>query len=171
MKIKIQELKKEEPLKLIRVSNQVFPDRIKTRIFTDGEIENESKITSININNYYIKGKKYRYGINKLHTKNIFLKNYSYVISYTIAQEWRNFGNACGWFNFVKDVSIYLKDLNDKEALKNAKHVIKELQGYNKHVNYTSPLIMFFSYGNGLETFETKRVSSNVYTLKKKNPK
>lgn len=169
MKIRIKELKENEPLKIIRVSNQVFPDRIKTKIFTDGEIEKEGETTSININNYYIKGKKYRYGINQLHTKNIFLKNYSYVIIFTIAQEWRNFGNACGWFNFVKDVSIYLKDLNDKKALKNAKRAIKEFQNCNKRVNYTSPLIMFFSCGNGFETFETRKVSANIYALRKKN--
>ena len=56
MKIRIKELKENEPLKIIRVSNQGFPDRIKTKIFTDGEIEKEGETTSININNYYIKG-------------------------------------------------------------------------------------------------------------------
>ena len=72
--MKFQELKENEPLKVIEVSNHIptpiFDAKnpsyivfkhIQMEIFTDGVVEKESETTSKNIEEYYIKKKKIRF--------------------------------------------------------------------------------------------------------------
>ncbi len=183
--MEIKELKENEPLKIVEVllhikrpdfsfkegvNPELFEEKqIQMRVFTDGEIAGETKEISENINEYYIGNAKYKYKVDTLKTKNIFFKNHSYVITYLIANEWGEFGNVRGWFNIVKDVTIYLENPKDKKALKTAKEVIREIQKSNDSVDYSSLYKMAFSPRRGLEQFESKRISKNIYSLKRKN--
>ena len=181
--MKFKELKENEPLEVIEVSRhlelptfeqkrETIPDiielkQIQMRIYTDGEIEKETEETSEKIADYYIGKNKYQHGVDTLKTKNIFLRNHSYVITYLIANEWMKVGNIRGWFDVIKEVSIYLENPKDKKALKSAKQAIKQIANYNNSVDYSSLFRMLFSQRKGLETFETKEISKNVYTLRK----
>ena len=178
--MKIQELKNNELLKKVEVSNHVkkptiYPEetsnsvmvelkQIHMKIFTDGKIEKESEEISRSIEEYYIGRKRYQYDVDTLKIKNILLKDYSFVIVYLIAREWMTVGKITGWFDVIKDVSIYLQDLKDKTALKKAKQVIKEIQNNNNGINYSSLLGIICSRGNILET---EKLSNNVYCLRK----
>ena len=183
--MKLQELKENEPLKVVEVSLHLpKPDfnfkknsnqetieikQIQTKIFTDGEIAKENEEVSESIEEYYIGKKKYEPCVDTLKTKNIFFKNHNYIITYLIVQEWKTIGNIRGWFGITKDISIYLKNPKDKEALKNAKQVIKEIQKHNSSSDYSSIFKMFCSQERKLEQFENEKISENVYSLKKIN--
>ena len=182
--MKIRELKENEPLEVIEVYNHyAFPNlytgktdetshiyeyrKIQMKIFTDGEIVKETDEITQNIDEYYIGKKKYQYDVDTLKTKNIYFKNYSYVIVYLIANEGRIVGHIGGWFDIVKDVSIYLENSRDKKALKCAKEVIREIENRNMGVDYSSIWGMLFSQREELQKFEQEEISKNVYSLKK----
>lgn len=181
--MKFKELRENESLKIIEVSihikkptlyyevnknpGTVELKQIQMRVFTDGEIEKESEEISQNIEEYYIGKRKYRYAVDTLKTKNIYLKNYSYVITYLITKEFLTAGNIKGWHNVVKDISIYLQNPKDKKALKSAKQAIKTIENHNKIVAHSSLFGMLFSKDKGLEKFETKKISENIYSLRK----
>lgn len=188
--MKINELKENEPLKVeeasfhIEFSAFINPkpifgveedkeeieideyDRIKTKVFTDGEIEKISEVQIENIDEYYIGRKRYQYGVDTKKTKDIYLKNYSYVITYLIASEPMQIGTLHGWFDIIKDVKIYLKDTKDKKALKEAKKVIKAIQNHNNSVNYDSLLEMMFSSREPIK-YDCEEIDENVYSLRK----
>ena len=76
-------------------------------------------------------------------------------------------GNIGDWFDVVKDVSVYLENSKDRKALKTAKQVICEIEKRNRSVDYSSVFTMFLSPRNSSESFERKKISENVYCLKK----
>ena len=177
--MKFNELKENEPLEIIEVTNhmlvpgihsqliEIEDKQIQMKVFTDGEIEKESEETSQPIKEYYINKRKYKHKVDTLKTKNIYFKNHSYVIVYTIAKEFRIINNIRGWFNIEKDVSIYLKNPKDKNALKSAKQVIKEIANHNRRINYSSVLSLYLSRTKPLQQYNPKTISKNVYNLKK----
>ena len=142
MKKNIFELKENEPLKIINISwcgklssNEVLKDeRIKMQVFTDGVVEKEEKTIQTSIDNYKIKEEDYKYSVNTLKTK-----------------------------------EVYLKDLNDKKALKNAKQVIEDLYKLNSQQDYSSILVtMNNQKTRELNHFELDNVNKNVFTLSRK---
>ena len=178
--MKIRELKENEPLKVTRLTYHfpAWPDpstgkldkdakpiedeRIKTIIFTDGEIEKQTEEASQNIEEYYIGKSKYHMTVDTLETKNIYFKNHSYVITYLLAKEFMIKGHVRGWFDVIKDVSIYLENGKDKKALREAKRFIKQINECNDYTNYLS------SWGLQLPEYEElEKISKNAYTLKR----
>lgn len=178
--MRIRELKENEPLKVTRVTYHfpAWPDpstgkidkdakpiedeRIKTIIFTDGEIEKQTEEASQNIKEFYIGKSKYHMTVDTLETKNIYFKNHSYVITYLLAKEFRAIHNGGGWFDVIKDVSIHLENKNDKKALREAKRFIKQINECNDYTNYLS------SWGLQLPEYEElEKISKNAYTLKR----
>ncbi len=168
--MKIRELKENEPLKVIEVTKNFpawqnpsngkidkeakgFEDkRIKTIIITDGEIEKQTEETTQDINEFYIGKSKYHMTVDTLETKNIYFKNYSYVITYLLAKEFRaNKGNGGGWYDIIKDVSIHIENKKDIKALREAKRIIKEINSYTDN----SPWL------------DINEISKNIYTLKR----
>jgi len=185
MKLIIKELKENEPLKIKKVIHHeedsypvdlfeeqtkeiIEEDMIQMKVFTDGEIIKEEEPIFETIDEYYIGNKKYKHDVDTLKTKNVYLNNYSYVIAYTIAKELQTNGNIKGWFNVIKDISIYLKDLKDKGALKKAKKAVKDINDYNNRVNYSSILNMISSQEKSLRNYETITLTENIYLLKKR---
>ena len=184
MKLNIKELKENEPLKTVEVSNHIvssYPtspfeevdseiiedDVIEQKVFTDGEIERQSDITSESIDEYFIGEERYRYSVDALKTKDIYINNYSYVIVFTIAKELLTNGRVKGWFKVVKDTTIYLKDMSDKKALKSAKKTVMAIDRHNRSVDYSSIHSMMYTKGMPLRNYDTKRLSKNVYSIKK----
>lgn len=178
--MKIRELKENEPLKVTRVTYHfpAWPDpstgkvdkddkliedeRIKTIIFTDGEIEKQTEEASQSIDEYYIGKSKYHMTVDTLETKNIYFKNHSYVVTYLLAKEFRAIHNGGGWFDVIKDVSIHLENKNDKKALREAKRFIKQINERNDYTNYLSICGLLLPEDEGLE-----KISKNAYTLKR----
>ena len=168
--MKIKELKEKEPLKVIDAYKH-YDDtdsfglcRVKTKIFTDGVIDDISNEETQKIDGYTIKSDEY--DVNTLDTMDLYFKDYSYVITYLVASEWARVGKFKGWFYFVKDVSVYLKDSKDKVALKNAKKVIKEINDHNRSKSYSS-ISSIIPVGNYFKSFDVKEISKNSYSLKK----
>ena len=183
--MRIKELRENEPLEVIEVYNHIeyapFRDpkptsdiiedepniiseykRIKMEIYTDGEIVNESKETTKNIKEYYIGKRRYHYDVDTLKTKNVYLKNHSYVITLLIASEPMTCGRVHGWFDFVRDFSVYLNDRKDKSALKEAKHVLRAIEYFNISADYSSLFEMSFPKNNNFE-----KPKSDTHILKK----
>ncbi len=180
--MKFKELKEHKPLKVVEVTNHILfqpfvtsedlPPRvsekkqIQTRVFTDGQIEKESEETSKEIEEYYIGKKKYKYDVDTLKSKKIYLKNHTYAITCLIAKEYMTVGNVTGWFDVIQDISIYLENPKDKRALKKVKQVISQISNRNSSVDYSSLFGMFFSRSENKEKLEYEEVSKNVYKLK-----
>lgn len=178
--MKIRELKENEPLKVTRVTYHfpAWPDpstgkvdkdakpiedeRIKTIIFTDGEIEKQTEEASQSIDEYYFGKSKYHMTVDTLETKNIYFKNHSYVVTYLLAKEFRAIHNGGGWLDVIKDVSIHLENKNDKKALREAKRFIKQINECNDYTNYLSSWGLQLPEDEGLE-----KISKNAYTLKR----
>ena len=184
MKLNIKELKESESLKIIEVSNHIVssypmsyfeePEKeiiddnvIQQKVFTDGEIEQVGDITSEPINDYFIGEERYRHSVDTLKTKDIYIKNYSYVIMYTIAKELLNNGRVKGWFKVVKDTTIYVRDLKDKKALKSAKKAVVAIDRKNRSVDYSSIHSMMYTKGMPLKGYDTTKISRNVYLIRK----
>ena len=178
--MKIRELKENEPLKVTRLTYHfpAWPDpstgkvdkdakpiedeRIKTIIFTNGEIEKQTEEASQNINEFYIGKSKYHMTVDTLETKNIYFKNHSYVVTYLLAKEFRAIHNGGGWYDVIKNVSIHLENKNDKKALREAKKFIKQINECNDYTNYLS------IWGLQLPEYEElEKISKNAYTLKR----
>ena len=198
--MKIRELKENEPLKVIEVTerissswcnsfinktdNEVLAEKdervkIKTNIITDGIIEKQTEETSQGINEFYIGKSKYKHTIDTLKTKDIYIKNHSFVIVYLTAAELSTKGSFRGWYDDIKDVSIYLKNEKDKKALTEAKEIIKGIIVHNINCyyishDYASFLGMLKAIFSPLEKlskfeseFEPEEISKNIYTLKR----
>lgn len=183
--MKIVELRENDPLEVIRVSKHttyIIPEPvvdgiepemtvenvpIEMMVFTDGVIERECDEKSTPIDEYYIGKKKFEYDVDTLETKNVYFKDFSFIISYLIGQELCTVGNVKGWFSVVKELKIYVKNSKDKRALKNAKRAIKAIKNYNNSVNYSSLFTMMLSQGRELQEIEIEEISDNIYTLKR----
>ena len=188
--MKIQELKEDSPLQVVEVIHheEVSPElpiiehkMVQTIVFTDGEIEMVSDETEENIEDYYINDEWYHYNVDTLKTKNLYFKNYSYIITYLIAREWATAGRATGYFDVIKDIAIYLENSKDKKALKNAKKTILKVQhkdsqalkrvqnGVLKFPKNTSITSLLEKDISPLMTEQGKnqKVSNNVYSLKR----
>lgn len=188
--MKFIELKENETLEMVEVySHVMFPGlnkeknpeeymarydesseygRIKTKVFTDGKIDTEGDEFVEDIYEFYIGENKYPYNVDVLKGKNISFKDYSYVITYLIANEFTSVGNVRGWFDVIKEVTVYLKNPKDIKSLINAKRAIKEIAKNNQSVDRSSIYGTILSKGVGLKTFETQEIADNVYTLTKK---
>lgn len=181
--MKIRKLKENEPLEVIEVTmksdntdifDSVLSDfdtveysRIKMRILTDGEIERQTEETSQDINEFYIGKNKYQFDVNTLKTKKLYFKNYSYIIAYLVSTEYRQFGTIPRKFDIVNDVSIYLKNEKDKNALICAKQMIKDFVISNNSSDNFHLFATALSQTDGLERLDINEISKNIYTLKR----
>jgi len=177
--MKFQQLTKEDPLEVIEVFRQfqrpiprndgsfgtIKMKQIQTFVFTDGEVFKEDCPITVNIDQYFFGKKEYPYPVDFLQKKNIYFQNHHFVITYLNAKEYCKIGNLSGWFSFNKNVSIYLENLKDKKALKEAKKIIQEIHEHDVQTDYSSYLNMLASQTNGLKSFKVDKVSENVYKI------
>ena len=162
--MQIQQLKDNEPLKVeevilhheIAFKGNLIEKKVQTRIFTDGIIYNQDNQKYERINEYYIDGKKYNSEVDGIKTKNIYITNHNYVISCLIV-------NNNGFLQ-VKDMTVYLANPEDIDALKEAKWVIRNTIHYFKWSELHKTR---FSLEEGLETYDGREVETNIYCLKK----
>lgn len=134
--MKIYELKDECQLKLIQKVHKlnVFDQEIEDvtydiKIIIDGSIESKS-----------VQDEKYdNWSRNDIvRTTNLYLKNYTYAIVLYIGREAFYNGKVGSVIDCIKNISIYLRNLNDKEALKTAKKVIKQIrQANSEHKDFS----------------------------------
>ena len=183
--MKIRELKENESLEVIEVTmkpnntdifDSVLSDsdtgeysRIKMRILTDGEIERQTEEISQDINEFYIGENKYQFDVNTLKTKKLYFKNYSYIITYLVSTDYRLFGTIPRKFDIVNDISIYLKNEKDKNALICAKQMIKDFVISNNNLDNFHLFAMALSQTDGTARLDINKISKNIYTLKKLN--
>ena len=185
--MKIRELKENEPLKITEAyyrstmpesllhSLQIEPYEIVNKrvyevIFTDGDIDRENPQKSENVDEYRINGKKYPYNINFLRSKDIYFRNYTYVIKITIAKKMDTINGISGWFDIVLETSINLHDRNDTKALKEAKRALEIVMKKNTRNHFSSALDLLFSHSKKEEysKLREEKIANNIYALKKK---
>ena len=99
-----------------------------------------------------------------LRTTNLYLKNYTYAIVLTTNLESFDNGKVAGIINCIKNISIYLRNLNDKEALKTAKKVIKQIRQANSEYKDFSMNSLLREDNND---FLFDVLDENVYSVKK----
>ena len=160
--MKIYELKDGCQLKLIQKVHKlnVFDREIEDvtydiKIIIDGSIESKS-----------VQDEKYdNWSRNDIvRTTNLYLKNYTYAIVLYIGREAFYNGKAGGIIDCIKNISIYLRNLNDKEALKTAKKVIKQIRQANSEYKDFSMNSLLREDNND---FIFDVLDENVYSAKK----
>lgn len=185
--MQINELKENEPLKVTEAyyrstmpesllhSLQIEPYEIVNKrvyevIFTDGDIDRENPQKLENVDEYRINGKKYPYNINFLRSKDIYFRNYTYVIKITIAKKMDTINGISGWFDIVLETSINLHDCNDTKALKEAKRALEIVMKKNTRNHFSSALDLLFSHSKKEEysKLREEKIANNIYALKKK---
>lgn len=160
--MEIYELKDGTPVRQIQkvYKVNVFEREIEditydTKIITDGLIESKS-----------VQDEKYdalsRRDI--LRTTNLYLKNYTYAIVLTIGREAFYNGKVGGIVDCIKNITLYLRNLNDKEALKTAKKVIKQIRQANSEYKDFSMNSLLREDNND---FIFDVLDENVYSAKK----
>jgi len=129
----IKELKENEPINIKetiislpplpspdgsnrRVGRNTIIKDARTIVYTDGNIKNKDKQIKETITS-----------IVKTKSQNVYYENYSYIITYSIEREFRPYRRINGWFEFVKNISIYVKNRKDKETLKKVKKLVKTI--------------------------------------------
>ena len=183
--MKIRELKENESLEVIEVTmkpnntdifDSVLSDsdtgeysRIKMRILTDGEIERQTEEISQDINEFYIGENKYQFDVNTLKTKKLYFKNFSYFLTHLVSTAYRLIVTIPRKFDIVNDISIYLKNEKDKNALICAKQMIKDFVISNNNLDNFHLFAMALSQTDGTARLDINKISKNIYTLKKLN--
>jgi len=146
-----------------------IPDVIvDSKIFTDGEIIEAIESNSEPINEYRFGNCKYNMPVDTLIKKQVHIKNASYILVVTIAQERVKVGErGWGWTFVIKDSEIFLNNKKDKQALLTAKKTIMAITG-SSHPKTVFELIL----GNPNQSnygLEYDTVKKNIYQLRKKN--
>ena len=175
----IKELDSTESLELLEVvkhlkvpnapgktgNNKIIEHIIgQTVMYTDGIIADISDKSVKDIEEYYIGETKYE-DVDTLKTRKVLLKNYTYVVVYTIVNEKRTIGNVSGYFDIIKNVTIYLKDINDVVALKNARDLIESIQVIGKKIDYSS-LTNFVLSSNTCQLNSYEEFAPKIYLKK-----
>ena len=160
--VKIYELKDGCQLKLIQKVHKlnVFDREIEDvtydiKIIIDGSIESKSA-----------QEEKYDALSRKdiFRTTNLYLKNYTYAIVLTIGREAFYNGKVGGIVDCIKNITLYLRNLNDKEALKTAKKVIKQIRQANSEYKDFSMNSLLREDNND---FIFDVLDENIYSAKK----
>ena len=181
--MKFKELKENEALMMNNVSlhvdvpgvigkdekklSKIELERVKMILFTDAKNVRKMKLLLESIKQYVINGKKYDHDVDTLKTTQLYLDDYSYAITYLISSEWTRFGNIGGWLEVIRDITIYLKDINDRKVLQEAKRMIKMIDKYSKKINFSSfrqYLSTSIVEGND---HDFEGVKKNIYILKR----
>lgn len=160
--MKIYELKDGIPLKQIQKIHklEIFGQDVEDisydiKIIIDGLIESKS-----------VQDEKYENCSKNdiVRTTNLYLKNYTYAIVLYIGREAFYNGKVGGVINCIKNISIYLKNLNDKEALKTAKEVIKCIKQANSECEDFSMNPLLQEENND---FIFDVLDKNIYSVRK----
>lgn len=140
--------------------------KIETKIYTDGEIVEVSEPVIEPITEYYIGKERYTNNLSKKKTRTIQLKNHTYAVVYTLAEEYLTIGNIRGFFKVVKEVKVYVHSKKDLKAIKQARKTMNMIAEGNRSVDYSSLLTMLAS-PRAPRTMEYEEQVDNVYILKK----
>lgn len=109
-----------------KVPDHIEFTKAKTIIYSDAKKVVEDNVQLESINQFSIGNKVYSANVQKI--RNVYLNDFSYAVLYTLAREWMQTRKVGGWFYVIKTVTIYLKDMKDKKALKKAKQVLQCIQ-------------------------------------------
>ena len=150
------QLKQIQKIYKLEIFGQVVEDiSYDTKIITDGFIDSNNDISEIY--DYYSKNDIVR-------TTNLYLKNYTYAIVLNIGRDAFNNGKVGGVIDCIKNISIYLRNLNDKEALKAAKKVIKQIRQANSEYKDFSMNSLLQEENND---FIFGVLDENIYSVRK----
>lgn len=154
--------------KILSCPETEFDDvKVETKVYTDGEVVRVRESEEESIDEFFINGKKYTHQVDKLRRTKVYLKNHSYAVVYTLAEEFLTVGNVSGFFKVIKDTKIYLKDSRDLTAMKKAKKTIEMIREHNNSANYDSLFSMLMTRNVGSRKLEYEKYNKNVYTLRK----
>ena len=138
--------------------------KFKQLVFADGLIEkvDESRIENINkarIANIVFKN------IDTLEIKDLSLKGHNFVIVVTVSEEKRLYPPYSKYF-LIRDISYYLTDKKNKDALKTVRKICKEMNEYIELYNINEIVMDVEEVVDSIN-----RVNDGIFTLKLKTPK
>jgi len=153
-------LSEEEPEPV--VTPEVMVD---TKIYTDGEIIRVVESSKEPISEYFIGKIKYDRPVDTLIKRKAYVKNASYILVVTVAEDKVRIGtHGVGFFDVIKDTEIFLNNKKDKKALKKARETLMAISGSSHYDNIFAALFRKNSTSNDLDY---EKANDSVYTLKK----
>ncbi len=96
------------------------------------------------------------------------MSNYTYAVVYLIAKEWLTMNKCGGMFDVVKKVSIYLKDKQDKDAIKRVKEVLKINSNNSKKIDTSSVFALTMSSAISQQVPYCQVAAEGIYLIKRK---
>jgi len=139
-------------------------ERIKMKLYTDGDFIKEEIAEPQSISGYYINEQKYDKSVDTLIQKRVYIKNASFIVRVTIAEEWLTAGKVTGWFDVIKNTEIFLNNKKDKNALKEAR---KTIEMFTTKANFNSIFEILFPMTTNRMEYE--KINKHIYQLKKDN--
>ena len=140
---------------------------IESVLFTDGNIVNITGEFVENINRFNIDDKRFK-EVDIKKTKYVYLSDYTYAVVYLIAKEWLTMNKCGGMFDVVKKVSIYLKDKQDKDAIKRVKEVLKINSNNSKKIDTSSVFALTMSSAISQQVPYCQVAAEGIYLIKRK---
>lgn len=143
--------------------NEYEYPKVLTKIYTDGQIVKVDEPLEENIKEHYIGKEKYTHSVDKKKTRKVHLKNHTYAVVYTLAEEFVTIGNIHGFFKVVKDVTIYVNNNRDLTALRKANKTIQMIADNNRSIDYSSVFSMVFTIEQAPKKMEYEHQQENIY--------
>ena len=140
---------------------------IESVLFTDGNIVNITDEFVENVNSFNIDGHEYK-NLDLQKTKYVYLFDYTYAVIYLLAKEWLVKDKCSGMFDVVKKVSIYLKDKQDKDAIKRVKEVLKTNSSNSKKIDTSSVFALTMFSAISQQTSYSPVADKEIYLIKRK---
>ena len=132
--INMKELKYGESLNVVNVfrnitlpNNNIELEKVRQIVFSDGYIDIESEEETINIDKFFICNRAYEFDVDTLKTRKVSFKEYSYIITFYIAEMKVHNRNLCGIADQIFGPQIYLANRKDLAALRKARNKVKEI--------------------------------------------
>lgn len=134
--------------------------RMYQEVFTDGTIVKENDKETKSITQFSVEGRDY--DATSLSTREVFLNDFNYIIVFTFVNEGMHVGNSMGFFDVLRDVNVYVNDLNDKKTLKALNKAIRSVEK-NYLVTAKNSLSIFTKD----YCVKEEKIAPNVYKIKK----
>lgn len=172
----MKELKYGESLNVVNVfrnitlpdNNNIELEKVRQIVFSDGTIDSEDdeiieKIDKFPVDSFC--GKQlYLYGVDTLKSRNIYFTNYSYIITFYIAEMNVHNRQLHGIADQIFGTQIYLKNKKDLVALRKARKIIKDIDElFNVKRDFTvssrEPIVSNCKQ-------KVKQLGKNIYNIK-----
>ena len=142
-------------------------DAIQTKMITDGVLTRKTMIEEKKIETESAK-KEFSYAsrVDRVIREEMTFSEASYLIQVLVVKKYLHTGHIMGFFDVIQDIDIYLKDIKDKQILKELRILIGTIIN-PKSSDYRSLFDVMVPRQQSLSKLATEEVEEGIYHVKK----